>query len=187
MLLSARPGHRDEPGAGVAHRWRMLELACAGDPRLVPDDTEIRRAERLGRPSYAVETLEEIRERHPGAVIAWIIGSDAYRELTTWHRWRDMFTLTNLVVLHRPGAPLDLPEELAALTRRRSIDAAPREPAGGVLILDLPMRDISATEIRQRLSGGHGGENHRRIADLLPRAVYTYISEYHLYGVVSDP
>ena len=46
-LHAVAVGHRAEPGATVAQRWRMLELACADDPRLVADDLEVRRAERL--------------------------------------------------------------------------------------------------------------------------------------------
>jgi nicotinate-nucleotide adenylyltransferase len=184
MLLSAMPSHRNATGATVAQRWRMLELACAEDPRLVPDDTEVRRAERAGRPSYTVETLEEIRAERPDVVLAWVVGSDAYRDFTSWHRWRDVLELTNLVVLHRPGAPLTLPGELAEVTRSRHLEGPPCEPAGGVLVLDAPMLDVSATRVREVLAGHGDGA---AVADLLPPAIYNYIKEYHLYGVVGDP
>lgn len=183
MLLSARPGHRGQTGATTTQRWEMLNLACAHDPRLLPDDTEVRRAERVGRPSYAVETLEQVRAGQPAAVVAWVLGSDAYRDLTTWHRWRELLDLANLVVLHRPGVPLGLPGELEALTSAHRIEAKPRKPAGGVLLLEAPMLDVSATRVRQALAGA----DRTIAADLLPPAVYTYIKEYHLYGVVSDP
>jgi nicotinate-nucleotide adenylyltransferase len=184
LLLSARPGHRGTTGAPVAQRWRMLELACAEDPRLVPDATEVRRGERLGRPSYTVETLEEIRAGQPRAVVAWVVGSDTYRDLTSWHRWREVLDLANLVVLRRPGAPLELPGELDELTRARQIEGRPRQPGGGVLLLDAPMRDVSATRVRAALGGGP--LTAADVADLLPPAVYTYIKKYHLYGVVGD-
>lgn len=183
MLLSARPGHRRETGASISQRWRMLELACADDPRLVPDDLEVRRAQRMGRPSYTVETLEEIRHREPRAVVTWVVGSDAYRELTSWHRWRDVLELANLVVLHRPGARVALPDTLEALTAERRLHARPSDPAGGILVLEAPMLDVSATRVREALAASRPWE----VADLLPPAVYTYIKEYHLYGVVSDP
>ncbi len=188
MLLSARPGHRAEPGASVEHRWHMLVLACAEDPRLVPDDTEVRRARRLGRPSYAVETLEAVRAEAPEAVVCWVLGSDAYRQLETWHRWREMFQLANLVVLRRPGTSLQLPAELERITGERRCQGVPREPAGRLLLLDAPMKAISATEVRRILAmaGSAGAAVEGRIADLLPAAVYTYITKHHLYGVVSD-
>ena len=188
LLLSARPGHRAEPQATVEQRWQMLRLACADDGRLSPDDTEIRRAARQGRPSYTVETLEELREQQPRAVLAWVIGSDAYRELMTWHRWREVLGLTNLVVLHRPGTPLQLADELDALTRERRLAQPPQQPSGGVLVLEATMRDVSSTTIRQALAAaGRQSSGHcAAVADLLPPAVYTYIIEHHLYGVVSD-
>lgn len=187
LLLSARPGHRGAPGASVSQRWDMLKLACADDDRLVPDDLEVRRARRVGRPSYTVETLLEIRAAAPEAVVAWVVGSDAYREITTWFRWREVLTLANLVVLQRPGAPMALPEELEALTRERQVDCDFRAPAGAVRVLDLPMLDVSATAVRGALAeSGRNPAMARHAADLLPPAVYTYINQYHLYGVVSD-
>jgi nicotinate-nucleotide adenylyltransferase len=190
MLLSARPGHRAEPGATTSQRWQMLELACVDDPRLVPDDTEVRRAERVGRPSYTVETLEEVRARHPHAVLGWVVGSDAYAELMTWHRWRELFDLTHLVVLQRPGSSLQLSGELAAVTVQRRLDASPRSPAGGVLMIEAPMKNISSTVIRQalaRVGQDAAGRDDPAVADLLPAAVYTYIKNQHLYGVIGDP
>lgn len=183
MLLAARPGHRDTPGASAEHRWAMLKLACRDQPGLEPDATELRRAERLGRPSYTVETLEALRADQPGAVVNWVIGSDAYREIRTWHRWREVFDLCNLVVLRRPGAALDLDPTLARLTGERRLEGPPRAPAGGVMVLDAAMLDVSATEVRKALAET---KNASAVADLLPPGVYTYINEYHLYGVLSD-
>lgn len=183
MLLSARPVHRDVPGASVEQRWRMLELACADDPRLLPDATEVRRAARTGRPSYAVETLEALRADAPDAVLCWVVGSDGYREIATWHRWRELFEFSNVVVLRRPGDPLELDAELAALTERRRLVGTPGQPAGGVLVLDAAMKDVSATRVRKALADP---ANRDTAADLLPPAVYTYIKEYHLYGVLGD-
>jgi nicotinate-nucleotide adenylyltransferase len=189
LLLSARPGHRAEPGASAAQRWQMLQLACAGDARLLPDDTEVRRAAAVGRPSYTVETLEELRAAHATAVISWVVGSDAYRDIMTWHRWRDLFDLTNLVVLQRPGAASRLDGELARLTAERRLAGPPADPAGGVLMLEVEMKEISSTAIRRALAGvGQAGVDRpaAAVADLLPAAVYTYIKNHHLYGVVSD-
>ncbi|MBX3708020.1 MAG: nicotinate-nucleotide adenylyltransferase [Pseudomonadales bacterium] len=181
LLLAARPGHRAAPVASIEHRWRMLELACADDPRLVADDREVRRAARLARPSYTVDTLEELRAEAPDEALCWVVGSDAYRGLLGWHRWPDILTLAHLVVLQRPGVPLDLPEALARLSDERRVETVPSTGAGSVLFLELPMLAISASAVRAALAGGAS------VADLLPPAVCTYITNHRLYGVASDP
>jgi nicotinate-nucleotide adenylyltransferase len=120
-------------------------------------------------------------------MLAWVVGSDAYREIPAWHRWREVFALTNLIVLQRPGTSMELDPELQALTEERQVISIFHDPAGSVRILDLAMRDVSATAVRRALAGSSGKvPGKRRVADLLPPAVYTYIMKYHLYGVVSD-
>lgn len=188
LLLAARPGHRGATGASAPERWDMLVLACREEPRLSPDATELRRAELAGRPSYTVETLEALRQAHPQTPLVWVVGSDAYLLLATWHRWREVFELANLVVLGRPGAGFDLRGELAALTRERQVSTDFPDNAGGVRLLEAPMLDVSATAIRDAIAhGSRRTADGRAVADLLPPAVYTYIKQYHLYGVVSDP
>jgi len=160
----------------------MLELACANDPRLVPDDREILRARRLARPSWTVETLEEIRAEYDAQVeLLWVIGSDAFRDLPTWQRWERILELTHLVVLRRPGAPLLLGAPMAEVLRARRSAGRPEGAAGSIVVLDLPMLPISATAIRAALAAG------QPTGDLLPPAVSTYISRHQLYGVRSDP
>lgn len=181
LVLSARPGHREEPGATAEHRWRMLELACALDARLRPDDRELRRAARGLRPSYTVETLEDLRRQAPTEVLLWVLGSDAFQGLPTWHRWQEVLELAHLVVLQRPGPQSALDDTLQALVRSRRLHGPPADPAGGILFLDAPMQDVSASEVRSILASG-GRADH-----LLPAAVYTYIKSHGLYGVPSDP
>ena len=95
LVLSARPSHKESTGASLEDRWRMLELACRDHPRLKPDDREMRRR----RPSYTVETLQELAEEFPGTSLTWVLGSDAYALLPSWYEWRRVLELANLVVL----------------------------------------------------------------------------------------
>lgn len=177
LVLSARPSHRGGQGATMQQRWEMLTLACRSDPRLIPDDREMRR----DAPSYTVETLEEIRAAEPDAAIVWVIGSDAYALLASWHRWQRLIELANLVVLQRPGYPLELDPLMTEFTSRHRVDAFESMRAGGVLLLDLEMLEISAAGVRARLAAGEP------VDDLLPEGVANYIRAHSLYGVVSDP
>ena len=108
LVLSARPSHRSDTGASISERFAMLRLACADDDRLIADDQEIHR----DGPSYTVDTLEAFRASYPAEPLCWVIGWDAYRLLTSWHRWRRVAELANLVVVQRPGHEAALTEEM---------------------------------------------------------------------------
>ena len=171
LVLSARPSHKAGTSAGLEDRWAMLELACEGDARLVPDDREMQRR----RPSYTVETLEAVRREHPRACIAWVLGSDAYAELPTWHRWRELLELANLVVLTRPGPFPDLDPVMNRFTREHRVASLDGLLSGGVLLLEALMEEISAADIRTRIAAG------REVDHLLPAGVANYIRAHGLY------
>jgi nicotinate-nucleotide adenylyltransferase len=176
MVLSARPGHRGSPGASAEHRWEMLCLACADEDRLVPDDRELHR----DRPSYTVETLVEVRGEIGDEPLVWVLGSDAYADLTSWHRWREVLDLTNLVVLERPGGPARWAPPLDEISALQRVDEKLDAPWGQILFLKAPMQDMSASEIRAAIASG------RPVGHLLPERVATYINEHGLYGAPSD-
>jgi len=177
LVLSARPSHRGAQGATMAQRWAMLQLACQQDPRLCADDRELKRS----GPSYTVHTLQDVRAAFPDAVICWVIGSDAYRLLPSWHQWQRIVELANLIVLNRPGHPLALDAAMTSFTRKHQVQQLGDEPAGSVWMLEREMREISAASIRQLLASGASADH------LLPGPVATYIRQHSLYGVVSDP
>jgi nicotinate-nucleotide adenylyltransferase len=176
LVLAARPKHRAAPIASIEDRWAMLELAVADQPRLGADDREIRR----GTATYTIDTLEDARaEAGTREPIVWLLGWDAYRQLPTWHRWRELVTYAHLAVLHRPGAADALDAPMREFTeQRRVVDRAslPRAPAGSVYFIDAPMQSISSTEIRSRLARGDD------VRALLPSAVSTYITNHRPYG-----
>ena len=97
MLLSARPPHRPQPPASAEHRFEMLRLATGSRGFLVADDSELRRP----GPSYMVDTLAGFRERLGDVSLVLIIGQDAANGLDRWHRWRRLFELAHVAVMHR--------------------------------------------------------------------------------------
>lgn len=172
MVLSARPSHKRATGASLDHRWEMLKLACEDHPELTPDDREMHRP----RPSYTVETLEEILAEQPTESIAWVIGSDAFALLPSWHRWREVLELASLVVLSRPGHALQLSEEMAELTAAHRLDSLENVAAGGIVLLEEDMVEVAAEDIRAGLAEG------RDMSHLLPERVGAYIRQHGLYG-----
>lgn len=175
MLPSAQPPHRDRPGASAQQRLAMLELAIAGEARLVADDCELRRE----GPSYMVDTLRELQCRFPTAPLVLVIGQDAANGLDRWHQWRRLFELAHIVVMRRPDAREAYGRELAQEMNGRLAATAEhlrQQAAGCVLPLQITQLDISATAIRALICAG------RSAGFLTPREVVDYIREQRLYA-----
>jgi nicotinate-nucleotide adenylyltransferase len=172
LVLSARPSHKGSTGASLNDRWAMLQLACAEHPDLIADDREMHRS----RPSYTVETLEALRAGHPRESLCWVIGSDAFALLDSWHRWQEVIELANLVVLRRPGAFPPMSERMRTFTADHQVQSLAGCHKGGIFILDDVMQEISAAQIRSEIAAG------RDVRHLIPAPVALYIKEHHLYG-----
>jgi len=156
LFVAARnPPHKAEStGASYEDRIRMLELACSVDGRFVPSRLE----EGQGR-SYSIDTIEKLWS--PEQPLYFIIGADAFAEIKTWHRWREVVRLTDFIVVTRPGHKYDAPSE----ARVHRLDT-----------LALP---VSSSEIRSKLANGE-------IPAELPRGVAEFIVGRQLYGWKGD-
>ena len=148
----------------------MLQAACAGTPELVPDDSEVRRP----NASFTVETLGRVRRQYPDEPVFWVVGMDAFRDLSTWHRWQEVFELAHLLLVNRPGAGLDTPAR--EVYEQRRLDEIPSSAAGGVFRLEAPMFDVSASRIRLAVA------EDRPVSHLLPNPVEAYIRRNSLYA-----
>lgn len=155
-LPAGQPWQKAGPLTPALHREAMLRLATAGEPRFVIDRRELERA----GPSYTVDTVRELRAEHPDAQLFLIIGQDQYAGFHTWQGWPDILQQVVLAVANRPGAA---PAADPAVQRHRH------------QVVPLPMHDIAATDIRQRVSRGEG------IDHLVPTEVARYIDLHGLY------
>jgi nicotinate-nucleotide adenylyltransferase len=180
LLPAADPPHKDDTHANADQRARMLDIALAGERGLKVDRRELRRE----GPSYTIDTLLELRaEFGPDLPIAWLVGGDSLATLHTWHRWRELFDHTHLVVVQRPGTDIDLhrsqalADEVAA--RWCGLDQLAASPAGGVARLSLPqLRPESSSELRRRIRAGEPWHA------WVPGPVVGYIERQGLYGAV---
>jgi nicotinate-nucleotide adenylyltransferase len=159
-------------------RLEMTRLAVGEHPLMSVSDLEGRREGR----SYSVETLRQIRrEEGPGWELYFILGLDAVLEIATWKDYQELFTLSHIVVLDRPGYDRQL---LGEVLRRevhpqfRRLQGEPgfQHPAGHkVIFQETTLMDISGTSIRNLVRQG------RSIRYLLPEAVRRYIIKHKLY------
>ena len=175
---AGRPWHRTPPRASAAHRLEMVRLAIERNSLFELDDAEIRQSS----PSYTVETLERLR-RDLGTERSFVLllGTDAFRDLPSWQRWRDLFGLAHIFVAQRPGhslTPGGMSAALAAEWRKRAgtPDALLQRPAGSVVTYGTTALDISASAIRAHFAQG------RSPRYLLPSPVLEYIETHGLYA-----
>jgi nicotinate-nucleotide adenylyltransferase len=163
IIPCAAPPHKtDGQLADGRHRLAMARAAVKGDRRFRVLDMEVRR----GGISYSIDTLNELRGRYPHDQFFFIMGSDNFEHVGTWHRFREVVRQCEFLVIARPGFPLRMPP--------------PSIPAGSLpdlryhVIESTPM-DVSSTRIRRRLS------NRESVERLVPAAVLGYIRRHHLY------
>lgn len=145
---AASPHKPDFESAGAAARLEMVRAAIEGEPCFEFDPMELERSS----PSYAIDTMEVLRQREPDAEFFYLVGEDNVALLHTWHRFPDLAKLVQFIVLDRSGRQSELPYPVI----RRHLD-------------------ISATDIRNRVATGHS------IRYLVPLAVEKIIRERQLY------
>ena len=83
----------------------MTELACAEDPRFC-----VSRIEQDSARSYSVDTIERLAASWRIKPWAFLIGADAFAEIESWRRWRDVVMLVDFIVVARPGSAYRIPE-----------------------------------------------------------------------------
>lgn len=176
FIPNAQPPHRSTPGVSAQHRFRMVQLAIAGESRFLADDRELRR----DAASYTVDTVADLRtDLGADRPLCLIVGADAFALFDTWKHWEALLDAVHVIVATRPGSTTepaggDLRDHAA---RRRTTDPTDlsRSPAGRIYRLPITALDISASAIRRELAAG------RSPRYLLPDSVLGYIDSNHLY------
>jgi len=177
-IPAGQPPHRGTPQVTARQRLEMVLRSTAENTRFSVDASEVEST----APSYTVHTLERLRgELGAEQSLVLLVGADAFAGLTSWHRWRDLFSLAHIAVSHRPGFPVEigsLPHELATeFADRRLQDAGglKNAAAGGIATFAMTQLAISATQIRKLLANGLSARY------LLPDGVLDYIQTHSLY------
>lgn len=136
---------------GANHRWAMCRLAAAEASYLVADDSEMRRS----GPTYTIDTLEEM-----DSDVVLILGADSAVGIPTWHRCDEVLDRAHIAVVPRPGTSED--------QIRDAIGSS-------FTMLEMPVIDLSATQIRDHIRAG------RSPRFLVSDPVLEYIERNNLY------
>ncbi|MFC1928414.1 nicotinate-nucleotide adenylyltransferase [Chloroflexota bacterium] len=153
----------DSPISSAEHRLQMVSLAIAGFPYFKLTTVEIDRA----GPSYTIDTIAQLQAQ-VGAEdeLFFILGWDSLAQFPQWRDASRLIKMCHLVAVPRPGYPLP---------SLNSLEASIPGLSQRLVILDKPEVDISATEIRNRVTQGLS------IHHLVPEPVDEYIRQNRLY------
>lgn len=189
FVPAARPPHKEEAVvASALHRYEMVSLATVFTPYFTVSPIELQREGK----SYSVETVREFQKAAgPDTRLYFVVGVDAFLEMSAWREVEELLCLARVVVTARPGWRLDEVENLLTPEQRRllgeptfrylkvgEIDAAEVEKRSvprQVLLVEVVSLDIASREIRHLVEEG------RSIRHLVPDTVAAYMAKNRLY------
>lgn len=163
FIPAGQPVHRDLPIANSGDRLRMVQLATADNPRFLVSAMEVE----AERPSYSVETMEELATEHPEDEFVLIMSAEAARALPSWRDPVRLIELAEVAVVPRLGY-----EDVT----RDWIDEVFPGRQERFHFVETTHLGHSATDIRERLGDG------RSIRYLVPPVVEAYINANQLYA-----
>ena len=160
------------------HRAAMLDLAVADRPGCSVSRLE---AERKG-PSYSIDTLRTLAHGFGKDVyLFFIIGMDAFAEISTWKEQGELLDHASFVVVGRPDhCKQSCGQTVAANFPGYAFNEAAgcwqgNPGQGAIHPVTMPPIKVSSTEIREAVRQG------RSISNLVPVAVADYIEAHALY------
>jgi len=155
FIVSPQNPHKSSKS--LAHefdRYDMVQAGIDGSPNLRVSDIEFN----MPRPSYTVDTLAYLAEKHPEHEFSLIIGEDNLNSFPRWKNYLVILDSYGLYVYPRPG------ESKAELADQPNVQW-----------INAPILDISATYIRKLI------KEDKSIQFLIPNAVSQIIRSRKLY------
>lgn len=162
-VVTPDPPHKQgQPITALDDRLDLVQAAIAEEPAFVLSRVEV---DRPG-PHYALDTVNLLREQHPGFELVYLLGGDSLADLPDWHRPSEFVLACDAIgVMRRPGEIIDLShlEDLLPGLGER------------VCFIDAPLLEISSSSLRRRAADG------RPIRYYLSPAVFDLIQRRRLY------
>jgi nicotinate-nucleotide adenylyltransferase len=146
------------------HRLALVERAVEGNSKLKASNIEFG----LPIPSYTVDTLTFIQEKHPDHNFSIIMGEDNLRTLHKWKNHEQILKNHNIYVYPRALTHQELLE--GHLKKETPFKDHPK-----VNVTDSPVMKISASFIRNAI------KEKKDVKYLLSEPVHKYLSEMNFY------
>jgi nicotinate-nucleotide adenylyltransferase len=135
------------------HRLHLVKCAIEGENKLKASNIEFK----LPKPSYTIDTLTYLKEKHPEHEFAVIMGSDSYCNIDKWKNYKQLTRDYSIYIYRRPGF------ETGELTDTN------------IRVIDAPLLEISSTQIRKLINEG------KSIRYLVPDVVKEEIERNNYY------
>jgi len=161
----------------------MVRLAIEGHDQFLLSDQETGSRKK----SYTIDTMQNLMQALQGE-LWFMVGLDAFQDIASWKSAVKLLSLTNFVVLSRPGhsflkllsipflPPIARSQWHALETGDMDRLDVPTSATTTLVILRLPPCHISASAIREKIGQGQD------VSDWLPPTVESYIIQHHLFG-----
>lgn len=162
FIPAHKPPHKNRENNNIdpIHRLNMVKLAIKNHPRFEVSDIEYRR----DNLSYTYLTIEEFYEQwNLKEKISFIIGTDAFAKIESWHRAGELKNLVNFIVFVREK---DFDEEPLLTLKQKGYNYT---------LAKMPFIDISSSEVREKI------KKNIDIYDIVPKETADYIKENELY------
>lgn len=169
------PPHRNMPIASKQHRLQMLLDATRHIDGLSVDEREINREDT----SWTIDTVRSVRTELPDTSLCLIMGKDAFLSFDSWKDWEQITDYVHLVIASRNFAKKETyTDNIQRLLSERSINDHSQlltATSGYIYQIDIPLLDISSTQIRESLA------RQQAVDSLLPNSTLHYLNKHHLY------
>lgn len=173
------PHKNDQLLVDGKHRLNMIKLSIRENNKLCVSDYEISRED----VSYTIYTLRYFNSKFKEDDLFFIVGNDIFNEIETWKDYKSLFTLSNFIVIIRPGVAEAfgyLPVALREVFRYYESDSEKiiyKNKSSKMLIkLRIKGFEISSSEIRKLVLVS------KPIKNLVPSVVERYILKHNLYN-----
>ncbi len=174
ILPSYQSVHRAQPMVSTRMREQMVKLAISPYSELKLNTLELERA----GPSYAIDTLKQIKQQSARQTVCWLMGVDAFNGFLNWKDAPGILQLAHLIVCTRPGSHID-----HSIFRRHQLSpqqSLEQYPAGKIAFFRMQPNDCSSTRIRHQLKSP-AERLSATVTGCLAKPVLEFIQQHKLY------
>jgi nicotinate-nucleotide adenylyltransferase len=139
------------------NRLDMVQLAVKNYPKMRASNVEFS----LPQPSYSIDTLTYLKEKHPDYHFALIMGEDNLKTLPKWKNAQTLIENYQIIVYPRLSEESEKEKKMPL--------------HGNISLIKAPIIELSATEIRKMLKEG------KNVRPMLPPEVFEYLDGSNFY------